>query len=138
MLNKKILSLTFFCVHLLAKEKAQINRHSLISSMSTNACSKTQGNGEEKNLLSFSLFFLSLFQRKFENLYVGWGHKFDADNYTPPPPPAAMEEYPVVPEVTEVDDPTVEEERALKKAQEEAMEAAEDMDDVDDDEDDDD
>lgn len=76
--------------------------------------------------------------RKFENLYVGWGHKFDADNYTPPPPPAAMEEYPVVPEVTEVDDPTVEEERALKKAQEEAMEAAEDMDDVDDDEDDDD
>lgn len=76
--------------------------------------------------------------RKFENIYIGWGHKFDADNYTPPPPPAAMEEYPVVPEVTEVDDPTVEEERALKKAQEEAMEAAEDMDDVDDDEDDDD
>ncbi|XP_020610209.1 radial spoke head protein 6 homolog A-like [Orbicella faveolata] len=76
--------------------------------------------------------------RKFENIYVGWGHKFDADNYTPPPPPAAMEEYPVVSEVTEVDDPTVEEERALKKAQEEAMEAAEDMDDVDDDEDDDD
>ena len=134
MLNKEILSLTFFCVHLLAKKKAQINRHSPISSMSTNACSKTQG----KELTFFFSFFLCLFQRKFENLYVGWGHKFDADNYTPPPPPAAMEEYPVVPEVTEVDDPTVEEERALKKAQEEAMEAAEDMDDVDDDEDDDD
>lgn len=83
-----------------------------------------------------SLFFFSV--RKFENIYTGWGHKFDADNYTPPPPPAVMDEYPLVPEVTEVDDPTVEEERALKKAQEEAMEAAEDMDDVDDDEDDDD
>lgn len=79
-----------------------------------------------------------ILKRKFENIYVGWGHKFDADNYTPLPPPAAMEEYPVVPEVTEVDDPTVDEERELKKAQEEAMEAAEDMDDVDDDEDDDD
>ena len=49
-----------------------------------------------------------------------------------------MEEYPVVPEVCEVDDPTVEEERALKKAQEEAMEAAEEMEDADDDDDEDD
>ena len=49
-----------------------------------------------------------------------------------------MEEYPVETEVTEVDDPTAEEEQALKKAQEEAMEAAEDMDDVDDDDEDDD
>ncbi|XP_074616257.1 radial spoke head protein 4 homolog A-like isoform X5 [Acropora palmata] len=76
--------------------------------------------------------------RKFENIYIGWGHKFDADNYTPPPPPALMEEYPVVPQVTEVDDPTAEEEQALKRAQQEAMEAAEEMDDVDDDEEDDD
>ncbi|XP_001639413.2 radial spoke head protein 4 homolog A isoform X1 [Nematostella vectensis] len=76
--------------------------------------------------------------KKFENIYIGWGHKYDASNYTPPPPPPTMEEYPTVPEVTEVDDPTVEEERALKKAQEEAMEAADDMEDVDDDDDDDD
>ncbi|KAK2554388.1 Radial spoke head protein 4-like protein A [Acropora cervicornis] len=76
--------------------------------------------------------------QKFENIYIGWGHKFDADNYTPPPPPALMEEYPVVPQVTEVDDPTAEEEQALKRAQQEAMEAAEEMDDVDDDEEDDD
>jgi len=47
-----------------------------------------------------------------------------------------MSEYPIVPEITEVDDPTVEEERALKKAQEEAMEA-EDMEDVEDEEEDD-
>ena len=49
-----------------------------------------------------------------------------------------MEEYPVVPEMCEVDDSTVEEERALTKAQEEAMEAAEEMEDADDDEDEDD
>ena len=78
------------------------------------------------------------FLRKFENVYIGFGHKFDAENYTPPPPPPTMQEYPVVPEVTEIDDPTVEEENALKKAQEEAMEAAEDVEDVDDDDDDDD
>ncbi|XP_031572967.1 radial spoke head protein 4 homolog A-like [Actinia tenebrosa] len=75
--------------------------------------------------------------RKFENIYIGWGHKYDADNYTPPPPPELMKEYPVLPEVTEIDDPTVEEERALKKAQEEAVEAAEEMEDMDDDDDDD-
>ena len=78
------------------------------------------------------------FHRKFENIYVGWGHKYDANNYTPPPPAPTMEEYPVVPEVCEVDDSTVEEERALTKAQEEAMEAAEEMEDADDDEDEDD
>lgn len=82
------------------------------------------------------MFIVFVF-RKFENIYIGWGHKYDADNYTPPPPPELMKEYPVVPEVTEIDDPTVEEERALKKAQEEAVEAAEEMEDMDDDDDDD-
>lgn len=77
------------------------------------------------------------YNRKFENIYIGWGHKYDANNYTPPPAPTTMSEYVVAPEITEVDDPTVEEEAALKKAQEEAMEAAEDMEDVDDEDDDD-
>ena len=53
-------------------------------------------------------------------------------------PPAALEEFPSGPDVMEMDDPTVEDEQALKKAQEEAMKAAEEMDGMDDDEDDDD
>ena len=51
--------------------------------------------------------------------------------------PTVMGEYPDGPEITEVDDPTVEEEQAVKAAQEEAMEGAEDGDDLVDDEDDD-
>ena len=68
---------------------------------------------------------------------MGWGHKYSARGYTPPSLPTVMEEYPDGPEITEVDDPTVEEEQAVKAAQEEAMEGAEDGDDLVDDEDDD-
>ena len=32
--------------------------------------------------------------KKFENIYIGWGHKYTADNYSPPAPPATQEEYP--------------------------------------------
>ena len=78
------------------------------------------------------------FSRKYENLYVGYGHKYQPENYSPPMPPVALEEYPVGPDVMEMDDPTVEDEQALKKAQEEAMKAAEEMDGMDDDDDDDD
>ena len=48
--------------------------------------------------------------------------KYSAENYSPPAPPAAQEEYPSGPEVTEAEDPTVEQERALAAAQQEAME----------------
>ena len=75
--------------------------------------------------------------RKFENVYIGHGHKYQADNFSPTNPPAVLEEYPSGPDVLEMDDPTVEDEQALKKAQEEAMRAAEEMDDMDDDDDDD-
>ena len=64
--------------------------------------------------------------RKFENVYVGWGQKYSSENYSPPAPPAPQEEYPSGPEITEVDDPTVEEENALRAAQQEAFEEAED------------
>ncbi|XP_065065225.1 radial spoke head protein 4 homolog A-like isoform X2 [Rhopilema esculentum] len=74
--------------------------------------------------------------RKFENIYIGYGHKYKAENYSPPIPPTALDEYPVGPDVMEMDDPTVEDEQALKRAQEEAMKAAEEMDGIDDDEDD--
>lgn len=76
-------------------------------------------------------------ERKFENLYVGWGQKFSAENYSPPPPPAPQEEFPSGPEITEAEDPSVEEEKALKAAQQEAMEAAEMEDEEDDDDEDD-
>jgi len=76
--------------------------------------------------------------KKFENIYIGYGHKYQAENYSPPMPPTALEEYAIGPDVMEMDDPSVEDEQALKKAQEEAMRAAEEMDGMDDDEEDDD
>ena len=72
--------------------------------------------------------------RKFENIYVGWGQKFSAENYSPPPP---QEEFPSGPEITEAEDPSVEEEKALKAAQLEAKDTAEMEEDDDDDEEDD-
>ena len=83
-------------------------------------------------------FVMPMFNvRKFENIYIGWGQKYGAENYSPPAPPVPQEEFPSGPEITEVEDPTVEEEKALRAAQQEAMEAAE-MDEDDDDEDEDD
>jgi hypothetical protein len=65
--------------------------------------------------------------RKFENVYIGWGHKYSQDNYSPAAPPAILEEFPSGPEITEAEDPTPEEEAALRAARQEAQEAAEDM-----------
>ncbi|XP_055455397.1 radial spoke head protein 4 homolog A [Psammomys obesus] len=82
--------------------------------------------------------------KKFENFYIGWGHKYSVENYTPPGPPPVYQEYPSGPEITEVDDPSVEEEQAFKTTQEavelsaEENEETEDEDDDDDDDDDDD
>nr|XP_060632196.1 radial spoke head protein 6 homolog A-like [Anolis sagrei ordinatus] len=75
--------------------------------------------------------------RKFDNIYIGWGHKYSPDNYSPPLPPYVQSEYPSGPEVTETVDPTVEEEMALKAAQEEAL-AAEEMEEEEEEEDEDD
>ncbi|XP_035688014.1 radial spoke head protein 4 homolog A-like [Branchiostoma floridae] len=76
--------------------------------------------------------------RRFENIYVGWGHKYASENYSPPPPPPVQEEFPSGPEITEIDDPTVEEEAALKAAKEEHLGEAEEMEDVEDEDEDDD
>ena len=84
---------------------------------------------------SNKLLFLN--SRKFENIYVGWGQKFSAENYSPPPPPPPQEEFPSGPEITEAEDPSVEEEKALKAAQQEAKDAGEMEEDDDDDEEDD-
>jgi len=76
--------------------------------------------------------------RRFENVYIGWGLKYNADNYSPPAPPKFESEYIIGAEVTEIEDPTVEEEQAFKKAQEEELMNAEEMEDDDDEGEDDD
>ncbi|XP_038623286.1 radial spoke head protein 6 homolog A [Tachyglossus aculeatus] len=63
--------------------------------------------------------------KKFENIYIGWGHKYSPGNFCPALPPAPQVEYPSGPEITEASDPTVEDELALKAAQEQALAAAE-------------
>ncbi|XP_003799651.1 radial spoke head protein 6 homolog A [Otolemur garnettii] len=63
--------------------------------------------------------------KKFENIYIGWGHKYSPDNFNPDLPAPIQREYPSGPEIMEMSDPTVEEERALKAAQEQALAAAE-------------
>lgn len=78
------------------------------------------------------------FHRKFENIYIGHGHKYKPDNYTPPHPPPIQEEFPSGPEITEAEDPTPEEEAALRAAQQEAAEAAEEMEEAEEDDDEDD
>ncbi|XP_040832434.1 radial spoke head protein 6 homolog A [Ochotona curzoniae] len=59
--------------------------------------------------------------KKFENLYIGWGHKYSPENFNPALPAPVQQEYPSGPEITEMSDPTVEEEQALKAAQEQAL-----------------
>lgn len=80
------------------------------------------------------IFFLTY--RKFENLYIGWGHKYSPDSYAPPVPPPASQEYPSGPEITEADDPSVEEEQAFRTAQEAAALLAEENEETEEDEDD--
>ncbi|XP_059807366.1 radial spoke head protein 4 homolog A isoform X1 [Hypanus sabinus] len=63
--------------------------------------------------------------KKFENIYLGWGHKYSSENYSPPAAPPVQAEYTSGPDTTEVDDPTVEEEQALRAAIEERLAAAE-------------
>ncbi|XP_067830863.1 radial spoke head protein 6 homolog A [Heptranchias perlo] len=63
--------------------------------------------------------------KKFENIYLGWGHKYSPENYSPPSAPMVQAEFASGPETTEVDDPTVEEEQALRAAMEERLAAAE-------------
>ena len=76
--------------------------------------------------------------RKFENIYIGSGHKYSAENYSPVQPAPIQEEFPSGPEITEIEDPTPEEEAALRAAQTEEQEAAEEMEEEGDEEDEDD
>ena len=60
--------------------------------------------------------------RKFENVYVGWGHKYSVDNLNPQLPPLPQEEFVSGPEITEEDDPSPQDEAADQKAKNEAEE----------------
>nr|XP_003406511.1 LOW QUALITY PROTEIN: radial spoke head protein 6 homolog A [Loxodonta africana] len=63
--------------------------------------------------------------KKFENIYIGWDHKYSPETFNPALPAPIQQEYPSGPEIMEANDPTVEEEQALKAAQEQALAAAE-------------
>lgn len=54
--------------------------------------------------------------RRFENVYIGWGLKYQTESYSPSQPQPFCQEFNAVPEMAEVSDPTVEEETALKQA----------------------
>lgn len=74
--------------------------------------------------------------RTFENVYIGWGHKYSAENYSPPEPTPVEEEFPSVPQIAEMDDPTPEDEARLKASMEENEEEEEEGEFDDEDEDD--
>ncbi|XP_036623517.1 radial spoke head protein 4 homolog A [Trichosurus vulpecula] len=76
--------------------------------------------------------------KKFENLYIGWGHKYSPDNYTPPLLPLVQPEYPRGLEIMETDDPTVDEEQAFQVAQEKTLFESEKTEETEEEEDDDD
>lgn len=81
------------------------------------------------------IYFLFKLYRKFENVYIGWGHKYSPDNYTPPALPPVYQEYPSGAEITEMDDPSVEEEQAFEASREAAALPVEEMEDTEEDED---
>ncbi|CAH8573286.1 unnamed protein product [Dicrocoelium dendriticum] len=56
-------------------------------------------------------------ERKFENIYIGWGSKTTGTAFQPYLPPDVMSEYQDTPEVIEIIDPTPEDEAALRKVQ---------------------
>ncbi|XP_068176323.1 radial spoke head protein 6 homolog A-like [Antennarius striatus] len=70
-------------------------------------------------------------EKKFENIYIGWGVKYNGGGYSPSVPPLPQNEYPSGPEITEDVDPSPEEEQDLKESLEEQQASQEDMDDTD-------
>ena len=59
--------------------------------------------------------------RKYENVYIGWGLKYSSRPFNPVLPPSVQEEFPSGADISETTDPSVEQEKALKAAQEEAQ-----------------
>ncbi|MEQ2310683.1 Radial spoke head protein 4 A [Ameca splendens] len=73
--------------------------------------------------------------KKFENIYVGWGLKYVGEVYTPPGPPLPLNEYPSGSEITELLDPSPEEEQDFKELLEEQEAVLEETEESEDDED---
>ena len=63
--------------------------------------------------------------RKSENIYIGWGLKYSARPFNPTLPPPAQDEFPMGTDVTEIADPSAEQEQAQKLAQQIDMEEEE-------------
>lgn len=51
---------------------------------------------------------------KFQNVYIGGGHKYSSKPYSPPQPPTAQVEFAIDESVTETVDPTREEEEIFE------------------------
>lgn len=60
--------------------------------------------------------FVMTNSRKYDNLYIGWGHKYTAYNYSPPIMPVVQDQYKTGPEIMEVQDPTFEQEEEWRIA----------------------
>ncbi|KAI6659246.1 hypothetical protein LOD99_14919 [Oopsacas minuta] len=71
--------------------------------------------------------------KKFENVYIGWGQKYSSHPINPMLPPSVQDEYPEGPDILEAEDPTVEQETLLRVAQEGKLGEGEDEDPEDDD-----
>ncbi|XP_043255228.1 radial spoke head protein 6 homolog A [Colletes gigas] len=54
--------------------------------------------------------------RRIDNVYIGWGHKYNAYNYSPPSMPPVQDQYKLGPEIMEIQDPTFEQEEAYRIA----------------------
>ena len=63
-----------------------------------------------------SLYFYT--RRKFENIYIGWGMKYSARPFNPSLPPPVQEEFPAGADIAETEDPSADQERALRQSQE--------------------
>jgi len=63
--------------------------------------------------------------RNFENVYIGWGHKYSTGNHNPSLPPPVQNEFPTGSQPPEMDDPTIEEEAALRVDSQTALEGEE-------------
>ncbi|XP_065882304.1 radial spoke head protein 6 homolog A-like [Dysidea avara] len=77
------------------------------------------------------------FNKTFENVYIGWGLKYQSGSFNPQLPPTVQEEFPAGADITEAVDPTVEQEQALWAAQKEAQEQQEEEEEPDEEDDDD-
>ena len=89
------------------------------------------------NYSFISQYLICYINRKYANIYIGWGQKYQADSFNPELPPSVQEEFPVGADITEATDPTTEQEQALWAAQKEAQEQQEEEEEPDDEDDDD-